>query len=423
MTSPSSNDEIFADLPAWRGPAILLVDLDAFFASVEMLDHPEWRGKPLIVGGDADRHGVVSTCSYEARAYGVRSAMPSITAKRLCPDAIWAPVRHGRYKEVSKQIMAIFFDETPHVQQVSIDEAFLDISPTRINTEHPIQVARRIQRRVEEIGVTCSIGLSTSKSVSKIASDMDKPRGLTVVYPGGEQAFMSPLPIRTLSGIGASAEAALHNMGIKTLGELSSASEDSLRHVFGKNAALMRNRAAGREISKVDPDDQVKSISHEVTFSPDLTNREAIEDALASIGSKVGRRARAKGLKGRTLNLKIRYDDLSVHSVQQALDEPTNDELFYLPILFSMIDTVWREGINVRLLGVGLSGFDNQELSQPRLFEDSVNIDTRNGGMITDRARRENLLRATDNLKDRFGENSIRFGREFKNNGTSNQDK
>ena len=170
------------------------MDLDAFFASVEQLDHPAWRGKPVIVGGDADAHGVVSTCSYEARAFGVRSAMASSLARELCPDAIWTHGNFHRYRKVSAAIMAILRDETPHVQQVSIDEAFMDVTPTAVNTEHPVLVAQRIQERVAALGVTCSIGVGTSKSVAKIASDRDKPRGLTVVFPAPRRRFWRSSP-------------------------------------------------------------------------------------------------------------------------------------------------------------------------------------------------------------------------------------
>ena len=167
----------------WNARAILLVDLDAFFASVEQLDHPGWRRKPVIVGGSADKRGVVSTASYEARKYGVHSAMASSTARRLCPDAIWTSGHFSRYREMSRAVMGILFEETPHVLQVSIDEAFCDVTPTRANGEHPVTVARRIQRRVDGLGVSCSIGVGTTKSIAKIASDMDKPHGLTVVFP------------------------------------------------------------------------------------------------------------------------------------------------------------------------------------------------------------------------------------------------
>ena len=168
------------------GRAILLLDLDAFFASVEQLDHPQWRGKPVIVGGKADSRGVVSTCSYEARTFGVRSAMPSATAQRLCPHAIWAPPRFERYRELSQRVMGIMYDESPLLEQVSIDEAFLDVSPGRYTKESPVEIARRIQERVAELGITCSVGVATGKTVAKIASDLDKPQGST---PAARRAF------------------------------------------------------------------------------------------------------------------------------------------------------------------------------------------------------------------------------------------
>ena len=176
---------------AWAGKAIGLLDLDAFFASVEQLDHPEWRGKPVIVGGDADRRGVVSTASYEARTFGVHSAMPAAQAARLCPDAIWTHGRFDRYREVSSRVMGIIEDETPLVEQVSIDEAFFDVTPGRYSRESPVDICRRIQGRVSELGVSCSIGLGVSKSVAKVASERDKPRGLTVVLPGSEASFLA----------------------------------------------------------------------------------------------------------------------------------------------------------------------------------------------------------------------------------------
>ena len=221
--SPFGDDGVA--LPLWSGKAIMLVDLDAFFASVEQLDHPEWRGKPLIVGGDPGKRGVVSTASYEARRYGVHSAMPSSTAQRLCPNAIWVHGNHARYKEMSDAVMGILNDETPFMQQVSIDEAFLDVTPTAYNTEHPVLIARRIKKRVSQLGITCSIGLGASKSVAKIASDADKPDGLTVVFPGREAAYLAPLPLRAMSGIGEAAERRLHNMGLRTLGDIAHADD------------------------------------------------------------------------------------------------------------------------------------------------------------------------------------------------------
>ena len=270
----------------WPGPAVLLVDLDAFFASVEQLDHPAWRGKPVIVGGDPDKRGVVSTASYEARVYGVRSAMPAATAKQLCPHAIWTHGHFDRYKAMSRAIMGILLDESPLLQQVSIDEAFLDVSPNAVNTEHPVAIAQRIQSRVKELGVTCSIGVGTSKTIAKIASDMDKPQGLTVVYPGRERDFLSPLPVRTMSGVGARAEEMLHRHGVSTLGEMASAPERLLKAIWGKNADMMRSRCLGLDMTPVSAEsDPVKSVSSEMTASSDLRSFDSIAAAVDTMAA------------------------------------------------------------------------------------------------------------------------------------------
>lgn len=401
-------------LPAWEGRAILLVDLDAFFASVEQLDHPGWRGKPVIVGGDPDKRGVVSTASYEAREYGVHSAMPSSQAKRLCPDAIWTKGRFDRYREMSNAIMAILHQETPFVQQVSIDEAFLDVTPNEVNREHPILVAQRIQRRVEELGVTCSVGVGTSKTVAKIASDMDKPRGLTAVFPGTEREFLSPLPVRTLSGIGAAAERKLKAAGIVTLGDLADVGEERLVRLFGKNGRTMHIRASGGDDAPVEEDDEVKSVSNETSFAVDLIERDDIEAAISAMAAKVGRRLRRKGLAGHTLTLKLRFDDRSVRSAQRRLDAETDDDLAFTPLLFELLDEIWRPGIPVRLVGVAVSGFEGEPATQEHLFELPEDTPTTEQPKLSEE-KRANLLKATDKLKDRFGETAIRFGHEIKN--------
>ena len=408
-------------LEPWEGPAILLVDLDAFFASVEQLDHPAWRGKPVIVGGDADKHGVVSTASYEARPYGVRSAMPSSTARRLCPDAVWTHGRFDRYREVSNAIMAILRSETPHVQQVSIDEAFLDVTPTAVNREHPVRVAQRIQRRVEELGVTCSIGAGTSKTIAKIASDMDKPRGLTVVYPGSERDFLAPLPVRVMSGIGASAEEKLKSRGIRTLGQLADADLRMLERVFGKLGRVMHVRANGGDDAPVEQDDAVKSVSNEMTFATDLTRREDVEAAIATMAAKVGRRLRRKGLRGRTLALRVKFDDLSVRSVQRQLPQPSDDELAYTPLLYAMVDEVWRPGTPLRLIGVGMSGFAEEGAVQESLFDVAEAAPSADDvePVVRDERKRRGLIEATDLVKDRFGEAAVRFGHELRNEGNT----
>ncbi len=421
MRGESTPRESALPLPSWEGPAILLVDLDAFFASVEQLDHPAWRGRPVIVGGDPDKHGVVSTASYEARPFGVRSAMPSSTARRLCPHAIWTRGRFDRYRQVSNQIMAILHDETPHVQQVSIDEAFLDVTPTAVNREHPAAVARRIQRRVEELGVTCSIGVGTSKTVAKIASDMDKPRGLTVVYPGGERDFLAPLPVRALSGVGAAAEERLRSHGIRTLGDLADADAGMLVRLFGKNGLVMHVRANGGDNAPVEEDDAVKSVSNETTFARDLTERADVEAAIATMAAKVGRRLRRKGLKGRTLSLRLKFDDRSVRSVQRQLPVPSDDELVFTPQLERMVDEVWRPGMPLRLIGVGMSGFAEGGAVQQSLFDVSEAAPAEGDAppAIKDERKRRGLIEATDLVRDRFGEEAVRFGRELRGKGNT----
>ena len=414
--SDAAGGEELLGLEAWEGPAILLVDLDAFFASVEQLDHPGWRGKPVIVGGDPDRHGVVSTASYEARTYGVHSAMPSSTAKRLCPDAIWTAGRFERYREMSNRIMDILRDESPFMQQVSIDEAFLDVTPNKVNTEHPVLIAQRIQNRVADLGVTCSIGVGTSKTVAKIASDRDKPRGLTVVYPGRERDFLAPLPVRALSGIGASAERELAARGIRTLGDLARADRAYLVRTFGKNGAVMHTRANGGDDSPVETDDEVKSVSNEVTFADDLTERADIDAAVATISAKVGRRLRRKGLKGSTIALKLRTSDRTVKSAQRRMAEPTDDDLIIAPYAQRLVDEVWRPGIAVRLLGVAVTGFAASDTEQLTLFDaaEAAPSDDDVAPAIADDRKRRGLISATDAVKDRFGEAAVRFGRELR---------
>ncbi len=412
-------------LREWCGPAIILVDLDAFFASVEQLDHPEWRGKPVIVGGDPGRRGVVSTCSYEARKYGVRSAMPSSTAVRLCPDAIWTHGHFDRYRELSKATMDIIRDETPLVQQVSIDEAFADISPTRTNTEHPVTVAQRIQQRVAKLGITCSIGLGTTKSVAKIASDMDKPNGLTIVFPGSERQFLCELPVRIVSGVGSVAETKLHSKGIKTLQDMADADIEVLRQVFGVSAEMMQARARGDDASEVAPEREVKSVSHEVSFAEDLITREDIDASISTLLTQVGRRLRMKGLAGRTLTLKMRYEDRTLHTAQTKLAMPSDDDIEMRPYLTALVDKVWVPGQKVRLIGVAVSGFGEETQGQQALFEDEAADGAFAGGegtpgpLIADRERRRSLLDAFDALKDKFGEESVRFGSDFRNMGNT----
>lgn len=398
---------------AWRGQAIGLLDLDAFFASVEQLDHPEWRGKPVIVGGPPESRGVVSTASYEARMFGVHSAMSSAQAQRLCPHAFWTKGNFARYREMSAQVMAILADETPYVDQVSIDEAFFDVTPGRFNTENPVEICKRISARVSKLGITCSIGLGSSKTVAKIASERDKPHGLTIVIPGTERAFLSPLPVRAMSGIGAAAERMLNDRGIRTLGAIASARQSDLIAVFGVNADLMRERAQGGELSAVSPIDapeDVKSVSNERTFAHDLIERADIEAAIVLLGESIARRMRRKALLGNTVTLKLKYNWGAGKTIQRRLPHPTDDENVFVPVALSLLSSVWSEGMHVRLAGLAMSDFDSPKEVQTDLF---CTLDER-GAQTSERRK---LSVTIDQVREKFGEGAVGFGRAARFDG------
>ena len=404
------------DIP-WNGKAVLLVDLDAFFASVEQLDHPEWRGKPVIVGAPSSVRGVVSTCSYEARKYGVRSAMASSVAERLCPDAIWVFPNHKRYKEISDVVMSFLHDETPYVQQVSIDEAFLDVTPSRINTESPVSVAKRIQERVAQLGVSCSIGVATTKTVAKIASEQAKPKGLTVVFPGQERDFLAELPIKEMSGIGSASADELHRFGIRTLGQLAQADEAILEKVFGKNAELFRLRAQGEEQAPIETERVIKSISHEVSFPNDISSQKELEDTLFGLSEKVGRRLRKRNFVGTTVTVKVRFANRKLRSAQERLELPTNNELVFYPKAVDLFKSNWAEGAHVRLVGVGMSGLQElgengdvpfaDDSTQMTLFEEAES----NALREQKRRKLQSIVDVTDKIKNRFGEDVLEYGR------------
>ena len=411
--------EASLDIP-WNGRAVGLLDLDAFFASVEQLDHPEWRGKPVIVGGSAEKRGVVSTASYEARRFGVHSAMPSWQAHRLCPQAIWTHGHYARYRELSNRVMAIVRDETPLVEQVSIDEAFFDVSPGRYVRESPLDICRRIQSRVAELGITCSIGIGVNKTVAKIASERQKPRGLTVVLPGTEASFLAPLPVRSMSGIGASTEARLAELGIRTLGQLAQQDGTRMRQVLGVVGPRMVERAAGRERSRVrayTESEEVKSVSNERTFAHDLTTRDELEAAIDHVSALTGARLRRKGLAGTQVTLKLKFDIRHTHTAQRQLDEPTDDEHVFGAVARQLLTGLWNEGTGVRLVGVAVSGFDGTHPRQLDLFAGELGQDGPFGEAEDDVAPTRDLRAlsvATDEIRRRFGNAAVSYGRDLR---------
>lgn len=374
--------------------------MDAFFAAVEQLDHPEWRGLPVIVGGSAEGRGVVSTASYEARRFGVHSAMPSAQARRLCPDAIWAPPNFARYRELSARICGIFRDVTPSVQQVSIDEAYLDVTPSEHNPGDPPASARRIQDLVDALGLTCSIGVATSKTVAKIASDHKKPHGITVVRPGEERVFLAPLPVTALPGVGAATAGQLRSAGIRTLGQLAILDPVSGVQLLGSSAASLIARAGGVDDRPVREEDVTKSVSNEWTFARDVRDATELAASLRTLVDKVAARLRRSGLKARTLTLKLRDADFSTHTASRTVALPVDDAPELLTVATALLRQTWRAGTPVRLLGFGVSGFE-ERIEQLDLFADDA-------GPARKRSRA--LAESLDAVKARFGDGAIGFG-------------
>ena len=341
---------------------ILHADFDAFYASVEQLDNPELRGKPVVVGGSAEGRGVVASASYEAREFGVRSAMPMRTAQRLCPHAIRVGARFDRYREISQRVMSIFRDLTPLVEPLSLDEAYLDVTSIVAENRRPADIADGLKRRVKhELGLTISVGVATSKSIAKIASDMDKPDGLTVVVPGDEKAFLAPLPIRDLWGVGPRTAERLNSEGIETIGDIARQDEDWLRERFGKHGAQMQKLALGQDYSPVVVRRETKSVSAETTFAQDIGEPEALLEVVNRLSQRVANQLRRKQLQGRTVKLKLRLSDFTTFTRQKTLPYAVQsaDDLSQFAGELLRAELYGRR--RFRLVGVGVSGFEQSE--------------------------------------------------------------
>jgi DNA polymerase-4 len=389
--------------PAWPR-AIIHLDLDAFYASVEQLRRPELRGRPVIVGGAADgdgrvvtRRGVVSAASYEARVFGVHSAMPLATALRLCPQAAVVPVDFTAYREKSEQVFAIARAVTPQVEPLSLDEAYLDVTGSRLRFGEAPDIAARL--RDEILAVTqlhASFGVATTKVIAKVASDLRKPRGFVVVPPGEEAAFLAPLPVRRLPGLGPAAERALQGLGITTLGQLAALPLDVVRRRLGEHAGgSLWERAQGIDEGEVSVPGRPKSVSREETFFRDVSDRAGLEERMRQLAADVGRRLRHGEWRGRTITLKLRYTDFTTLSRQVSLPTPTDADLLIARTGMDLLDACWS-GDPVRLLGVGVSSLE--DASQLDLFEGPA------------QERDERLDRVLDQLRTRFGDRAVRRG-------------
>lgn len=370
---------------------IMHVDMDAFFASVEMLDKPELRGLPVIVGGLSSR-GVVSTCSYEARKYGVHSAMPMVQARRLCPQAVFLPGRMHRYKEVSREIMAVFHRTSPLVEQLSIDEAFLDLTGMDRIYGSAEAAGRLVKDEIRKrVGLTASVGLAPNKFLAKLASDLQKPDGFTVIRREEAAAFIAPLPVMKIFGIGAAAGSELSQYGIVTIGQLAAADMAVLQQVFGKNAPRVHQLACGIDSRPVVPESEPKSIGRETTFEHDLHTQDECREALLELSGLTGYRLRSKGYYGRTVTLKVKYADFRTvtHSITGESDISCDEEIFELAVKL-MRGVPLHKG--VRLLGITVSGLSSGEPQSLGFEEDT---------------RRRQRNEAVDQLKKRFGEKII----------------
>ncbi|MDR9501814.1 MAG: DNA polymerase IV [Desulfurivibrionaceae bacterium] len=377
--------------------AIIHLDMDAFYASVEVLDNPDLAGRPVIVGGSSER-GVVSAASYEARLFGVHSALAMAKARRLCPQAVFLPGRMRRYQEVSQQVMAIFGDFTPLVEQVSVDEAFLDVSGCTRLLGDARAIAVAIRQRVRaEVGLTVSAGIATSKLVAKIASDQNKPDGLTLVEPGQEVAFLAPLAIKRLWGVGGKTIPSLQLLGVKTIGDLCRFDLDFLEKRYGKQGRHMYFCAWGIDQRPVESTETVKSIGNEETFARDLVDLEQIKKELLFLTTKVGERLRARGLRGRTVTLKIKYNDFSAVSRAITLARASNDSRLLYRTILSLLPRTQAGSRPVRLAGLTVGTLSPAEAPcQLGLFPADQEQESRQ------------LTRAMDAINRRYGSLTIK---------------
>jgi len=377
--------------------AIIHGDLDAFYASVEQRDHPEYRGRPVIVGGGPNERGVVSAASYEARVFGVRSAMPLRIAGRLCPQGIFVPGDPVRYGEASDAVMAIFADRTPLLQPISLDEAFLDVTATEHLFGGVLAIARDLKARVRsELGLVLSVGVATNKLCAKIGSDLRKPDGLVVVPAGEEASFLAPLPLSRLWGVGPKTQAVLEGWGLHTIGDLAAADPAEVELRLGAHGAAITARARGIDDDPVVPDLAAKSVGHEHTFDRDTADARIVESTLLGLAEGVGQRLRAASIRGRTVTLKLRVAPFETRSRQRTLADPTDDDL----VIFHAARTLLRDALAsdraaghespVRLVGVSVSGItEGQQLG---LFESG---------------RASRLNDALDAVRKKFGEGSL----------------
>jgi DNA polymerase IV len=382
---------------AWSA-AILHVDMDAFFVSVELLARPELRGFPVVVGGQPDQRGVVTAASYEARRYGIQSAMPLRTAGRLCPHAIFLESHHKLYSEWSDRVATIFSKYSPTVEMTSIDEAYLDFTGTERLHGPSLSAAHQLLREITRTtGLPCSGGLAATRLVAKVASDQAKPHGLVWVPPGSEARFLAPLSVRKIPGIGKVTEAGLNSLGIQTVGELASVPQEKLEQFFGRWGTALHRKSLGQDSYEFLIDGEPKSISHNQTFGADTRDRELLETTLSYLCQKAGKRLRDSGLYARTVSVTLRFANFKTIERHKTLPQETDLDSIMLATVKSLFSHAWDGVSMLRLVGVALAS----------LISASGQLDLIDPGR---REKLERLARAADHLRDRFGFDKIQMG-------------
>jgi DNA polymerase-4 len=383
-----------------RPRQIVHVDMDAFFVSVEELANPSLVGKPVVVGGDPDGRGVVSAASYEARKYGIRSAMPLRTAKRLCPRAIFLHANLQDYGAWSRRVYRIFERYTPDVQAVSIDEAYLDLTGTERLYGPGIGAAERIKLEIKDkLRLNASVGLATNKLVAKVASELAKPNGLCAVLPGCEASFLAPLKIGRLPGVGETTKERLVALGVRRIGQLAQIDKELLVRAFGKMGLWLHERSNGIDTGGVEARSLPKSVSRETTFDEDTADVEKMDRTLFRLVERVGRTLRKEGLQARCLTLKLRYEDFSTVTRSVTLKEGTDLDAVIYEHVKELFSRAYARRARVRLLGVGASHFTSGAWQQS--FVGDLDV-----------GKLKRLYRAIDKVRDRFGTDALRIGKE-----------
>ena len=380
---------------------IIHLDMDAFYASVEQLDNPELKGRPVIVGGTSKR-GVVSAASYEAREYKIHSAMPIAQAMKLCPHGAFLPVRMKRYREVSSKVFAIFQKYTPLVEPISLDEAFLDVTGSGKLFGTAEDIAEKIRENVfAETGLTISAGVASCKLLAKIASDMNKPDGLTIVPTGGEAGFLAPLPIKRLWGVGKKTRESLGLLGVKTIGDLAGLPPELLEKKFGKHGISLHNAALGLDYRDVDTEHETKSVGHEFTFDADLVELATIRKELLELAGMVAKRLRRYELQGRTITLKVKYYDFRQITRSSTIKGSTADSKRIFQEVLLLLKKTDAGKKPLRLLGISVSGLKLASGARQQFLFD---------GMQPERKRQE-INRALDEIQKKYGATAILPGR------------